>query len=80
MPGELNAPHGIYIDPNDEIFIIGYYGPTQKFTADGRYLLSFAPGDPPDHAVSFQFVAGDRSGRFGGFLRKESIESCPRGI
>ena len=62
MPGELNAPHGIYIDPNDEIFIIGYYGPTQKFTADGRYLLSFAPGDPPDHAVSFQFVAGDRWG------------------
>jgi len=62
MPGELNAPHGIYLDPNDEIFIIGFYGPTQKFTADGRYLLTFAPGDPPDHAVSFQFIAGDRWG------------------
>jgi hypothetical protein len=62
MPGELNAPHGIYLDPNDEIFIIGYYGPTQKFTADGRYLFSFAPGDPPDHAVSFQFLSGDRWG------------------
>jgi len=62
MPGELNAPHGIYIDPNDEIFIIGYYGPTQKFTADGRYLLTFASANPPDHAVSFQFVCGDRWG------------------
>jgi hypothetical protein len=62
LPGDLNAPHGIYIDPNDEIFIIGYYGPTQKFTADGRFLLAFAYADPPDHAVSFQSLCGDRWG------------------
>ena len=62
LPGDLNAPHGIYIDPNDEVFIIGYYGPSQKFTADGRYLLAFAYPDPPDHAVSFQSLCGDRWG------------------
>jgi hypothetical protein len=62
LPGDLNAPHGIYIDPNDEIFVTGYYGPTQKFTADGHFLAAFAYADPPDHALSFQCISGDRWG------------------
>jgi hypothetical protein len=72
-PGELNAPHGIYIDPNNEIFIIGFYGPTQKFSADGRYLFTFASADPPEHAVSFQFVCGDRWGDVYVPLRREGL-------
>jgi len=62
LPGDLNAPHAIYIDPNDEIFVTGYYGPTQKFTADGHFLAAFAYADPPDHATSFQSICGDRWG------------------
>jgi hypothetical protein len=73
LPGELNAPHGIYIDPNDEVFILGYYGPTQKFTADGRYLLAFAFPDPPEHAVSFQSLCGDRWGDVYIPMRKEGL-------
>ncbi len=62
LPGTLNAPHCIYIDPNDEAFIVGYYGPTQKFTAGGHYLRSFAPAEPPDQPISFQSIFGDRWG------------------
>jgi hypothetical protein len=62
LPGDLNAPHALYIDPNDEIFVTGYYGPTQKFSATGHFLLAFAYADPPDHALSFQSVCGDRWG------------------
>jgi hypothetical protein len=62
LPGDLNAPHAIYIDPNDEIFVTGYYGPTQKFTAQGHFLTAFAYADPPDHELSFQSICGDRWG------------------
>ena len=62
FPGEVNAIHGISIDANDEVFLNSYYGPTQKFTADGRFLLAFAYADPPDHASSFQSICGDRWG------------------
>ena len=61
-PGEFNAPHGLYIDPNDDIFVNGYYGPTQKFTADGRFVTAFAFGDPPDGPVYFHSLTGDRWG------------------
>ena len=59
---EFNAPHGIAIDKNDDVFVVGYYGPCQKFTADGDYLYSFAQGDPPDGAVYFHSIAIDRWG------------------
>ena len=60
--GEFNAPHGIVLDPNDDVFVVGYYGPCQKFTADGDFLFDFAHGDPPDGAVYFHSITGDRWG------------------
>ncbi|HPO84723.1 MAG TPA: hypothetical protein PLN86_02635 [Candidatus Hydrogenedentes bacterium] len=60
--GEFNAPHGIAIDRNDDIFVVGYYGPCQKFTADGKFLFDFAYPDPPDGAVYFHSIASDRWG------------------
>jgi hypothetical protein len=62
LPGDLNAPHALYIDPNDEMFVVGYYGPTQKFTADGHFLTAFAYADPPREVLSFQSICGDRWG------------------
>lgn len=61
-PGELNAPHGLYIDPSGDVFISGYYGPVQKFTAEGKFLTAFGPGEPPDGPVHFHAISGDRWG------------------
>lgn len=61
-PGELNAAHGLYIDPAGDVFISGYYGPVQKFTADGKFLLAFGHGEPPDGPVHFHAIGGDRWG------------------
>ncbi|HUZ46149.1 MAG TPA: NHL repeat-containing protein [Terriglobia bacterium] len=74
LPGQLNAPHCLYIDPNDEPFVIGYYGPTQKFTSDGHYLLSFAHANPPDHPISFQSLFGDRWGNVYVPMRDEGLQ------
>ena len=52
-PGEMNAPHGIFVDRNGDVFVNSYYGPTQKFTPEGAVLYSFAHGDPPDGPVYF---------------------------
>lgn len=60
--GEFNAPHGIAIDRNDDIFVVGYYGPCQKFTSRGEFLFDFAYPDPPDGAVYFHSIASDRWG------------------
>ncbi len=60
--GDFNAPHGLFIDANGDVFVNGYYGPTQKFTGDGRFLRSFAAGDPPDGPVYFHSLSGDRWG------------------
>jgi DNA-binding beta-propeller fold protein YncE len=59
-PGDFNAPHGLFIDGSDDVFVNGYYGPTQKFTPDGDFLLAFGFGDPPDGAVYFHSIVGDR--------------------
>ncbi len=61
-PGELNAPHGIFADKNSDVFVNGYYGPTQKFNAEGDYLSSFCLPDPPDGPVYFHNLTGDRWG------------------
>ena len=60
--GELNAPHGLFVDPSGDVFVTGYYGPTQKFDADGQLLAVFAQGDPPDGPAYFHTVVGDRWG------------------
>jgi streptogramin lyase len=60
--GDFNAPHGLYLDPNDDVFVNSYYGPTKKFDSEGRYLFSFAHGDPPEGSVFFHSLTGDRWG------------------
>jgi sugar lactone lactonase YvrE len=61
-PGELNAAHGLFIDPSGDVFVSGYYGPVQKFTADGKFLTAFGYGVPPDGPVHFHAIGGDRWG------------------
>jgi len=61
-PGEFNAPHGLFVDKNSDVFVTGYYGPTQKFNAEGDFQFAFAHGDPPDGPVYFHNVTGDRWG------------------
>jgi len=60
--GEFNAPHGIMVDPSDDVFVSNYYGPTQKFDADGKLLFAFAYADPPTGPVGFHSISGDRYG------------------
>jgi len=61
-PGEFNAAHGLFIDASGDVFISGYYGPAQKFTAEGKFLRAFNYGDPPDGPVHFHAIGGDRWG------------------
>ena len=60
--GEFNAPHGLFVDKNADVFITGYYGPTQKFNSEGDFLFAFAHGDPPDGPAYFHNLTGDRWG------------------
>ncbi|MCX6625375.1 MAG: NHL repeat-containing protein [Acidobacteria bacterium] len=60
--GDFNAPHGLFVDANGDVFVNGYYGPTQKFTGAGRFLTTFSAGDPPDGPVYFHSLSGDRHG------------------
>jgi hypothetical protein len=61
-PDEMNAPHGIFVDRNGDVFVNSYYGPTQKYTPEGAVLLAFAHGDPPDGPVYFHSLTGDKWG------------------
>ncbi|HIB83065.1 MAG TPA: hypothetical protein EYO59_00270, partial [Chromatiaceae bacterium] len=61
-PGQFNAPHGLFVDRAGDVFVTGYYGPTQKFSPEGDFITAFAHGDPPDGAVYFHSVAGDKWG------------------
>ena len=61
-PGEFNAPHGLFVDRSNDVFVSSYYGPTQKFDSEGRYLTTFGYGDPPDGPVYFHCIAGDKWG------------------
>jgi hypothetical protein len=61
-PGEMNAPHGIFVDRSGDVFVNSYYGPTQKFSPEGAVLYSFAHGDPPDGPMYFHSIAGDKWG------------------
>ncbi|MHC4617859.1 MAG: NHL repeat-containing protein, partial [Planctomycetota bacterium] len=60
--GEFNAPHGLVVDPSGDVFVSGYYGPTQKFDPNGKFLFAFAHGDPPDGPVYFHTMVGDKWG------------------
>lgn len=60
--GQFNAPHGLCVDKSGDVFVNGYYGPTQKFSAEGDFLFAFCYGDPPDGPVYFHNLTGDRWG------------------
>lgn len=60
--GGFNPPHGIVLDKNGDVFVDSYYGPAQKFTADGEFLKAFAYPEPPDGPVYFHSIGGDRWG------------------
>lgn len=62
LPGEFNAPHGLFVDRSGDVFVTGYYGPTQKFNGHGEFVTVFAHGTPPDGPSYFHSVAGDRWG------------------
>lgn len=61
-PGEFNAPHGLFVDRSGDVFVTGYYGPTQKFNNEGDFVTAFGHGDPPDGPVYFHSVSGDKWG------------------
>lgn len=42
-PGLFNAPHGLGFDHEGNLFVSNYYGPCQKYTSEGKFLLEFAP-------------------------------------
>jgi len=60
--GQFNAPHGLFVDRAGDVFVTGYYGPTQKFSPEGDFITDFGYGDPPDGAVYFHSVSGDKWG------------------
>ncbi len=61
-PGGLNPPHGLFLDRNDDVFVDNFYGPAQKFTADGHFLRAFASTDPPNGPIIYHTLNGDRWG------------------
>ncbi len=61
-PGEFNAPHGLVVDQNGEVFVNNYFGPIQKFGADGAFVLSFSHGNPPKGPLYFHNITGDQWG------------------
>ncbi|NOY57575.1 MAG: hypothetical protein GXO75_01400 [Calditrichaeota bacterium] len=61
-PGEFNAPYGLALDANNDLFVVSYFGPCQKLTSDGHFVLDFAYADPSDGPIYFTDVASDRWG------------------
>ena len=62
FPGELNVPHGLTIDPNDDVFVANYFGPCQKFSSDGHLILDFLYPNPPDGPIYITDISSDRWG------------------
>ena len=59
FPGELNVPYGIATDSNNDVFVASYFGPCQKFTSDGHFIIDFVYPDPPDGQIYFYDIASD---------------------
>ena len=62
FPGEFNFPYGLTLDANDDLFVVSHFGPCQKMTSDGHFILDFAYADPPDGPIFFKDIASDRWG------------------
>ncbi|MEN6603514.1 MAG: hypothetical protein ABFD86_13965, partial [Bryobacteraceae bacterium] len=41
--GEFRDAHGIGVAPNGDVIVSNYYGPTQRFSAEGKFLYDFGP-------------------------------------
>lgn len=61
-PGEFHAPHGLGGDENGDLFVSNYYGPCQKFTGDGHFLIEFAPASETGGATHWHAMTSDRWG------------------
>jgi hypothetical protein len=59
FPGELNVPYGIATDSNNDVFVASYFGPCQKFTSDGHFIIDFIYPNPPDGQIYFYDIASD---------------------
>jgi hypothetical protein len=60
--GEFNIPYGLDLDANNDLFVVSYFGPCQKLTSDGHFLIDFAYADPPDGPIYFTDATCDRWG------------------
>ncbi len=59
--GEFRDAHGLGVAPNGDVIVSNYYGPAQRFTADGRFLYDFAPAGFRGW-VHFHSMTTDRAG------------------
>jgi DNA-binding beta-propeller fold protein YncE len=71
--GEFRDAHGIGVAPNGDVIVSNYYGPAQRFTAEGKFLYEFAAaglrgwihfhGMTTDASGYSYLAARDRDGR-----------------
>ncbi len=59
--GEFHEAHGLGIMPNGDLIVSNYWGPVQRFTADGKFLFEFAPAGFRDW-IHFHSMTTDREG------------------
>jgi len=43
LTGEFRDVHGLGVAPDGDVIVSNYYGPVQRFTADGKFRFEFAP-------------------------------------
>ncbi len=66
---DFNAPHALVVDPNNDVFVSGYYSTIQKFDANGKFLFSFAEAEPPGGAVYIHAISDDKWGNVYSMVR-----------
>lgn len=59
--GEFRDAHGLGVAPNGDVIVSNYYGPVQRFSADGRFLFEFAPAGFRGW-IHFHSMTTDREG------------------
>ena len=59
--GELRDPHGLGVDAEGNVYVSNYYGPVDKFTADGKFLFEYAEGGSRGW-IHYHYGTADRQG------------------
>ena len=59
--GEFHEAHGLGVAPNGDVIVSNYWGPVQRFTADGKFLFEFAPAGFHNW-IHFHSMGADREG------------------